>query len=55
MSPLLIAALIGFAASLIAAYNMGWHAGHDIHHDDSAHGHRSKNNPKPPRRPNLYV
>ena len=23
-----------FLASLIASYNMGWHSGHDIHHDD---------------------
>lgn len=40
MSNELILLLCGimFLASLVAAYNMGWQNGHDIHHDDSEHG-----------------
>ncbi len=32
-----IAALLAIAA-YIQAYNWGWHAGHDVHHDEQVHG-----------------
>lgn len=42
------------AAIAIHAYQMGWNAGHDLHHDDDR-PHHPKGNLKPPKRPNLYV
>lgn len=54
MDPVLVALVIGFLASLVAAYNMGWHAGHDTHHTEPPKS-GGPGNLKPPRRPNLYV
>lgn len=40
--------IVVFIASLIAAYNMGWHSGHDVHHPPGT--------PRPPQKDkNLYV
>lgn len=45
-SELIIALLVLFGiAILVQAYQMGWHAGHDVHHDDSVHGRVSEDEP----------
>lgn len=38
-------------AAYIQAYNWGWQAGHDVHHEEPNNG--PKNEPPPP--PTLYV
>jgi len=36
---ILIAVVVLMSIAIVVhAYNMGWQAGHDIHHDDSEHG-----------------
>ena len=55
MDWLMIGFGVFFVASLVAAYNMGWHTGHDLHHNDDLPSHRKGGNLKPPKKPNLYV
>lgn len=47
---LIVALLVIFQIGIIIqAYNMGWNAGHDIHHDDSIHsGPKKDDDIQPP-------
>lgn len=55
MSNELLILIIGalMLAITIHAYNMGWQAGHDIHHSDDVHRPEKPDEPEPPR--SLYV
>lgn len=43
--------IVGIA---IHAYNMGWQAGHDVHHDDDTHGPNLVNK-DPDDKPKMWV
>jgi hypothetical protein len=51
MDWLFIGFLVFFLTSLVAVYNLGWHAGHD----KDCTRPNTRGNLKPPRKPNLYI
>lgn len=49
---LLIAAGLLLIGIVVHAYNMGWDAGHSVHHSDETH--RPDRTPPPPEVPTLW-